>query len=458
MFNKFLFILAHQVGEKRFYPTYKKIIRTQWKSYDELKKDQEKQLRHMINFAYQNVPYYHKVFNELKLSPDDINKIEDLRKLPILNKEIIKQNWEDFKPVNLSKISYYNNSTGGSTGTPLKYRLSKYDRFFNGALLYRGWGYGGYELGDKMVFLAGSSLDVGTKTSIFTKAHEITRNLKKLSSFDMDSNDTLKYVDIMNSFQPKFLRGYATSIDMLSKYIEVNDLEIHRPSAIFTASEKLHPHVRKNIENAFDCDVYDNYGLNDGGVSAFECEEHTGLHIDTERSIMEIIDESGLQIENGIGNIVATSLHNYAMPFIRYDTGDMGELVEDVCTCGRGSKLLNEIIGRSTDILLTPEGKSVHGWFFLYILWEYCTGIKEYQVVQHKINEIVIKIVKEEEFDEKQLDKIREIIREKSEGWNVKFEFVDKINRTKAGKYKFIINNVGEGENEQLYNGNTSKK
>ena len=143
MFRKQLFIFAHQAGDRNFYPAYKRLVRNQWKPYEELKEEQEKQLRIMIDFAYNNVPYYHKLFDDLKLNPGDIKKVEDVEKLPVLTKEIIKQNCEDFKPINLNKMKYYEGATGGSTGTPFKYRLSKFDRFLGGALLYRGWGYGG---------------------------------------------------------------------------------------------------------------------------------------------------------------------------------------------------------------------------------------------------------------------------------------------------------------------------
>ena len=443
MILRILFILAHQIGDRKFYPTYKKLIQNQWKSYEELKEEQEKQLKVMINFAYKNVPYYHKLFNDLKLSPEDVKKVDDLEKLPILTKDIIKQNWEDFKPVNLNKMRYYNDATGGSTGTPFKYRLYKFDRFLGGAMLYKGWGYGGYELGDKMVFLAGASLDIGTKSYFAKRVHEVARNIKKLSSFDMGEKEMKEYVNIINSFKPEFLRGYASSIYFFAKWIEENNLKMHQPSAVFTTAEKLYPNMREKIGDIFNCDVYDAYGLNDGGIGAYECSEHSGLHIDTERSIMEVVDEDGNQLEKGEGEILATSLYNYAMPFIRYDTGDLGYIIDDVCSCGRGYKLLKELVGRSVDILITPEGKNVHGWFFLYIFWEYCKGVRGYQVVQEKIDRIVIYIVPEEDFDEKQLDKIREIIREKSEGWNIKFKFVDEIERTGAGKYKFIINEMG---------------
>ena len=95
MISRNLFILAHQIGDRDFYPTYKKVMQNQWKSYEELKEEQEKQLRVIINFAYKNVPYYHNLFDDLKLSPENIKGVEDFEKLPILTKEIIKQNWKN---------------------------------------------------------------------------------------------------------------------------------------------------------------------------------------------------------------------------------------------------------------------------------------------------------------------------------------------------------------------------
>lgn len=442
MFNQSLFIFAHQLGYQKFYPTFKDLRQSQWNSYSEQKTVQEKKLRNMIDFSYENVPYYHKLFRELNLKPSDIKRVEDLEKLPILTKDIIKENWDDFKPATINNMKYYTNSTGGSTGTPFCYRLQKYDRFLSGAITYRGWGYAGYELGDKMLFLAGSSLDVGTSSFILKKAHEISRNIRKLSSFDMGSSDMIQYANAINSFNPKFIRGYASSINCFANFIDENNIDISYPQTVFTTAEKLMPPIRKNIEDLFDCDVYDGYGLNDGGVSAYECSEHNGLHIDTERSIMEIVDDNGFQISDGVGNILATSLHNYAMPFIRYDTGDMGHIIDDQCGCGRESKVLKEIIGRSVDILMTPEGKQVHGYFLLFIFWEYGEGIKEYQVIQNQINNILIKIVSNEHFNADDLSLIKTSIQSKSPLWNVEFEFVDSIERTKAGKYKFIVSEL----------------
>lgn len=416
-------------------------MKSQWQSYEEQRLQQEKQLQNMIRFAYGNVPYYHKLFKELGISPEDIRTLENLEKLPILTKDIIKANYEDFKPVNLSSMKYYKKATGGSTGTPFKFRFSKPDRFLSAAILYRGWSYGGYALGDKMVLLAGSALNIGTESSIIKNIHEVTRNLKKLSSFDMGVQDMENYTKIINSFNPRFLRGYASSIDFYAKYLDKS--EQVKFDAVFTTAEKLYPHMRKNIENKFSCDVFDGYGLHDGGVTAFECQEHNGLHIDTERSIMEIVDENRCQLEKGTGRIIATSLHNFAMPFIRYDTGDLGNVIDDVCGCGRESKLLKEVIGRQQEMLQTPEGKFVHGEFFTHIFWE-VKGVREFQVIQRSMENLLIKIVADEDFNEKQFDTIRSIIKRRSERWIIEFKFVDQVERTKAGKYKFIVNEVGK--------------
>jgi len=440
LFNKQLFILAHQAGDIKFYPNYKCLVKNQWRPYNELKVEQEKRLHHIINYSYEYVPYYRKLFHNLGISPTDIRHIEDLEKIPILTKEIIKKNWEDLKPANLEKIKHYSISTGGSTGSPLNYRITKFERFLSGAIMYRGWGYGGYQLSDKMIYFAGASLDCNTKINFSTKLQEIVRNVKKISSFDMSPSDLQKDVDLINSVQPQYIYGYPSSLFFLSEWMNQNDINIFKPNAIFTTSEKLFPHMRDTISATFNCELFDGYGLNDSGVTANECSEHSGLHIDTERSILEMIDEHGNQIVDGEGLILGTSLYNFAMPFIRYDTGDLGTITDERCSCGRGYKLLREIVGRSADILYTPEGKNIHGWFFLMIFWEYGERIKEYQVVQEKLDTILIKIVPEENFDNKCLELIKNAIRQRSDRWNIEIKFVDHIERSISGKFKFIVN------------------
>ncbi len=419
-------MLAHQAQYPGFHKLYNQVVKNQWEPHEQ---QQKKKLQKMIRFAYNNIPYYHNLFKKLNLHPCDINNIKDLQKLPILTKEIIRKDPQAFQPQHLPP--YIESTTGGSTGKPFSYLLSKDDRFLGAALLYRGWGYAGYQPGDKMVFLAGASLEVGTKPTIIKKVHEITRNTKQLSSFDMGEEDMQKYTEIINTFKPEYIRGYASSIYFYAKWLQKNNIEIQTPKTVFTTAEKLFPHMRKTINEVFDCEVFDGYGLNDGGISAFECPEHNGLHISTERSILEVID----------GNILATNITNHAMPFIRYQTGDIGQISEETCSCGRKTKLLKEISGRQLEMLLTPEGKYVNGAFFLYIFWE-ISNVKEFQVIQKTLHKIIIKMVVEDDFDEKQLEHITSLTKTRSEEWDIEFHIVDQIERTQNGKYRFIISEL----------------
>jgi len=438
-----IFIGAHEISDPRFCTLYRKLQENQWKPYRELKALQENQLRSAIASAYENVPYYRQLFRRLDLYPRDIRSIEDLEKLPVLTRETIKKNWEQFKPVNLSRIRYFSQMTGGSTGTPFLYRLDNFERLFDGALMYRGWGYAGYEPGDRMAILAGSSLDIGTRSALVTKVHEVVRNVRMLSSFDLGEDDLRKYVKILDSFRPEFLRGYASAIYFFARWISQNHIEMHGPKAVFTTAEKLYPHMREMIEGALNCEVYDGYGLNDGGISAYECPEHRGLHLDTERGIAEVVDDSDRQVTAGPGRLLATSLSNASMPFIRYETGDMADILpeEAVCPCGRGYRLLREIIGRSADVLVTPSGKHVHGWYLGIVVCEFLGDrVKEFQVVQETESRITVNIIPESTFDEGDVDRIRENIGKRGYGWEIEVRIVDSIDRTRAGKYKWVIN------------------
>ncbi|MFZ7133449.1 MAG: phenylacetate--CoA ligase family protein [Eubacteriales bacterium] len=373
--------------------------------------------------------------------PTDVKSINDLKLFPVLTKNIIKDNWDDFKPKKLDTMRYRIGSTGGTTGTPFTYRYTKQDWMLGGCLLYRGWGYGGYNLGDKMIFLGGSSIGITNSSPIEKVIHERLRNIRKLSSFEMSEKRNMEYAETIMKFGPKFIRGYPSSIHHFGKWLKNKDLNTDEITAVFTTSEKLFDGVKKDIARFYNCEVFDNYGLNDGGVSAYECSHHNGMHIDTERSILEIVDESET-LTDGEGKIVATSLYNNSMPLIRYETGDVGSITSEPCNCGMHHYILNSIIGRSVDILQTPDGVSVHGWFFLYIFWEYGNTIKEYQIIQNTLTDIDIFYIPGEEFSEGDLEVINAIVKQKSPMWNVNFIEVSSINRTDSGKYKFIINKM----------------
>lgn len=441
MLNKCIFKTGYLLKRPKIIRYYNEFKESQWKSFEWLKNQQEIQLKNLINFVYRNVPYYSKLFNRIDITPSDINTIEDLERIPILTKQIIKVNWQDFIPKNIDQIKYINGSTGGSTGAPLKYRMSIEDYERGIALLYRGLGCGGYKLGDKIAVIAGSSLIPTTKSGAKRKIQDFFLKARHYSSFEMSEENLFKYFYDINNWKPDFFRGYASSLYFFARFIKDKNLKLNfQPKAIFTTAEKLFDKQRILIEEIFKAKIFDNYGLNDGGISAFECKEHCGLHVGTERAILEIIDNNK-QIINQEGKILATSLYNYALPFIRYDTGDLGIISASECSCGRKTPLVKKIIGRTTEFL--KLNNVVIGSPVLTVLMGKF-DIKQYQIIQNGPSSIICKIIRGKTFKIEDENFIKKSFCSHVGEINIKLNYVDSILPTKAGKHKFIINNLEE--------------
>jgi phenylacetate-CoA ligase len=442
MLRRELFLLVHEFGDPSFYSMYRYLLQNQWKPYPELLAQQEAALRAMIRFSWEQVPYYRRLFRQLNLDPTDIRTVQDLRKLPVLTKDTIRQHWGEFTPANLASQKYHDDVTSGTSGTPFPFRLSTHVRFLGAALGYRGWGYAGYEPGDSMVHLWGQV----EKSPLRRALLQISRNIRQISVMEMDDRHMEEIVQTLNATRPAFIRAIPSGIYFLACWMSLHGKSVPPARAIFTTTEKLYPQERARVEEVFGARIYDGYGLYDGGLSAFECPEHAGLHVDTERSILEVVDSGGNPQETGCGRILATSLHNHALPFLRYETGDMGEISDETCACGRGARLLTEVMGRSFDYVVTPEGKYVAAGYFMMFFWKTWKEIREYQIVQDRPETLVCNLVVEEHVSRKDLEALEQQIRDHahqaSDQWNVEIRYLDSIDRTKTGKFRFVINRM----------------
>lgn len=439
-FNRVLFLLAHEAMKPGFYSLYSRMLQNQWKPYSQIKDKQETELRRMIHYCYRHIPFYKKHFKMANVHPNDIRNVEDLVLIPPITKDDLRKNKDAFFPARDCQ-RYYTRDTGGTTGTPLRYRISHNDRFLGATLLYRGWAAAGYRLGDPMLFLAGASLMPEVETSIRKRLNEITRNIKFYSAFDMDKRRLQACAEALTSWKPDFLRGYPSALNEFASYMAETGREIPRIKGVFTTSEKLFPRVRENLEGIFDCKVFDGYGANDGGVSTFEC-ERGGIHIDMERSILEVVDEENQQIDEGEGEVLATSLHNYAMPFIRYKIGDRVVNTSETCGCGRGLPILKEIVGRTVSVFVTPNGSRIHGWFFLYIFWDIGEEVDKYKVTQKARDLVQIDIVPGHNFSDQTIARIRELIEHKCSDWTITIRVVDSIPKPPSGKTIYIESEI----------------
>lgn len=417
---------------------YNEFLFNESQSIAELEITQLKSLKLLIEFCFDHIPYYQKLFKSIGMLKNDFKSMEDLERLPILTKAQIKSDPKSFRPTNI-RMKYINSSTGGSTGTPLKYRMSKqcYERGL--ALQLKGWGMAGYKLGDKMAIIAGASL-VSNQKTLKNKVQNYILNNRRYSSYGMDSGILNRYALEINQWKPVYLSGYASSLYLLAKHISENNIDMmFSMNGILSTAEVLSVKQKELIERVFRAKVFDNYGLNDGGVSAYECGTHDGRHIDYERSILQTVDETGKVVVNKMGRIIATSLYNFAMPFIRYDTGDLGLVDTRGCECGSKRALLRSVYGRVTDYLKLND--RVIGSPVLTVLMGK-VDFENYQIIQKNFDEIDIKYVKDSYVSDLDESFIKKSFSEHVGNIKINFKKVKLVEFMVENKHKFIVNEV----------------
>lgn len=426
----------------------KVLEQSQWWPRDSILELQNERLRQVVRHAYENVPYYRRIFDKRALKPGDIEHVQDLVKLPLLTKRLIRNNFDDIVALGFSGKEVIPNSTGGSTGEALRFYSSRDDYYNWGyAASRRAYSWAGYEVGDKVVALR-ERQPYWSKMEMF---REISRRffgrIIVTGVKEMSPDRLLLLTKKLEGFQPAFIRGYPSAIYLLARLIEREGKPRLRPKAIIVSGEQLYDYQRELFKKVFECETYSHYGSWEVTEIATECSEHSGYHIAAENVIVEIVDDEGKPVPVGDeGRILVTNLHNYAMPFIRYDIDDVGALSNKSCPCGRGLPLLAKLTGRTTDFIRTKSGGIIPGvalpWRFFPSL-----GIEQFQIVQETYEEAVVKLVLDREYPKEHADeitkKIIDIFRNViGEDLDITVEFVDQIPTTKVGKRGVVISNL----------------
>jgi phenylacetate-CoA ligase len=423
-----------------FKKTYNLLKKSQWWSADQLEAYQLEQLNKLLDHAYENVPYYTRVFDERGLKPKDIQDFKDLQQLPFLTKDIVRENLKDLCAKNYSKNQFQHATTGGSSGTPLELYLERgVTDAKEWAFMKTQWDRVGYRFRDKCAIFRGYKVPVSEDT--FWKSQLLGRWML-FSSYDINYHNIASYVQKLKAYKPKFIQAYPSALSLLAKNLKENDVDnLPKIKAILCGSENLFPVQRKYLEDTFNTRVYSWYGHTEKVVLAGECEVSDHYHIFPEYGITELIDEAGNTIKEGTGEIVGTGFNNYAMPLIRYKTADIGTLSNKKCKCGREYPLLERVDGRSQDIIITKDNSKITLTALIFGQhFNAFSNIKEFQLIQEKKGELIFNIIKANEFtndDENEIsDKIKNISHDQID---VLFNYVDFIPKTERGKHKFLI-------------------
>ncbi|MGX2039447.1 phenylacetate--CoA ligase family protein [Methylocaldum sp. MU1018] len=439
-----------------FYPAHERLVnrptfsylteleRTQWLSREAIERLQLEKLRALLQVANDHCPWHAEriVASGISLATDRSLTFDDLRRLPTMNKADASANrdrmvWRDVPG------GAFRYNTGGSSGQPLIFYFGKKRQAADTASRMRARQWWKVEVGESEVFLWGAPVELN-KTDLVKKIRDRLFNQLLLNAFDMSESRMSDYLKTIRSFNPACIYGYASSLSLLASYAKSHRRipKLPRLKVVCTTGEPLFPEQRALIEEVFDKPVSNEYGCRDGGLIALESPQGQML-VNSESVIVEILDDNGTPVAPGVvGEVVITNLCSDAQPFIRYRTGDMARQTGDSCNGGRGLHVVSEIMGRTTDFIVRPDGTIMHALAVIYVL-RAIEGVHEFKIIQRSTNRIDVMVVPSSLWRESAKDEVVKQLQDRmGRDVTINVSVVDKIPPEASGKYRYVVSHV----------------
>jgi phenylacetate-CoA ligase len=386
----------------------------------------EKQLHCIIRYAVKYVPYYHAY-----------NCHTDLNSIRVVDKSVFRDNYEQMISRLHKYVINWKGNTGGSTGHPFEFLMSSSYDVVHQNFLWKLWG---YEPGDLIMAIDGTKIDdtLLSQKIYWTKVDHADKAYGSyvMSSLYLNYESMPLYIKQIEQLKPKFIRGYPSAIYMLAAYMRDHNYHFAADiKGIECTSESVEPYQVKIIEKAFHTRVFGQYGHTESAVFAFTYDDSFTYAFSPYYGYAEIVDEDGMEVKPGeTGEIVVTSFTNYAMPFVRYRTGDLAVYKDRK----NGVLRVSRILGRTQDYLVNAKGKVLLTALVFGNHFKAFANIICWQIVQDKIGKATIRIIKGNKFcqdDEKEIFDIFKCVAD----IEISFEYVEQVEKTLSGKSRFVI-------------------
>lgn len=409
-------------------------------SQKDKKKVNENELKLILNHAYKTTTYYNDLFNSNQI---DISSLDDLKKIPLLTKSIIKYKGEELISSDYDVKNLGKRFTGGSTGQPMEFYCDKSGPLLDNAHHWYLYNLIGYKPREIIVGLYGRGIpEKLTKKNIFW-AKTIGDNVFGdfvFSSFYLNDKTIIHYINKLINLKPTILRGYPSFLNTIANYFIENNISLDfKIKGIVLTAELCSELQKENIETGFKSKVYFEYGHKEISIFCHSTSESFEYLSAPLYSYVEVLNDDGTDTPIGeIGRIITTGFCNYGMPFIRYDTGDLGK----ISSRNGGVITFENIEGRSQDHLIDKNNNKINLIASIYgYKMQAFKRIKRWQIKQDVPGEIELLIIKDAQFsknDEKEILNTVEIFK----GFVVKFTYVNDIPKSKIGKHLAVIQNI----------------
>lgn len=415
--------------------------RTQYDPAGVIRDRQLAAVREIARHAWETVPFYRDRWTALGLGPDAIRTLADLGQFPVLTKADLRAHSARLRS-SACETGLVSKTTSGSTGVPLTVVVDPDAMAWKRACTIRSDQWSGWRLGQRVARLwgHGAAERGGWKSRL--RRHFVDRE-SFLNTLGIDRPRLRAFAEHLRRKPPGLLFGHAHSLYLLAAYVRKFCPGTVHPVGVVSAAMALHDWQRGVIESAFGRPVTNRYGCEEVSLIACECEEHRGLHLNADSVYCEVVPDDRLSAGPNAGRLLITDLTNRAMPLIRYQVGDVVIPSDRTCRCGRGLPLIEEVVGREADYVLTPAGTLISGISLTDHFATEIRGATQVQIVQEKLRFLRLRMVAGDGFGPDSHRQIETLVRN-TFGTEMGFEveLVDAIPQEPSGKYRFCVSPV----------------
>jgi phenylacetate-CoA ligase len=419
--------------------------KSQWLDQRGVESLQLEKLIRLLQAAHAHSPWHRRRMQQAGLEPEALTSLADLRCLPVMGKQDASAHGDElvWRGVPGGAFRY---NTGGSSGQPLIFHFGRWRQASDAAGRMRARGWWGVEPGEPEAYLWGAPVELNKTDWIKTLRDRLINQLV-LNAFAMSPARMDRYLDALESFQPRCLYGYASSVALLAAHAQERRRKPRLPQlkVVCTTGEPLFDHQRTLIAEVFGAPVANEFGSRDIGFTAHESPQGQMLLM-SESIILEVLDEAGQPLApGGMGEAVMTGLCSDAQPFIRYRTGDMVRLSPEPDRAGRGLHVIAEVVGRQTDFLVRADGTIMHALAGIYVL-RATEGVAEFKLIQHALLDLEVLVVPGPRWQAVSARAIEAGLRQRlGDDVRVTVRLVEQIAPEASGKHRYVVSRVALG-------------
>ncbi|HVQ37076.1 MAG TPA: hypothetical protein VMS31_06070 [Pyrinomonadaceae bacterium] len=401
---------------------------------------QQDRLVTLLRAAANQVDYYRQSWNTEARSAAEAGRLQEL---PLLEKDDIRNEPKAFLRGDMRPRPQLVFHTSGTTGTPIASIWTVHELRNSMALReVRSAGWAGVSFESARATFSGRMVEPDPSSKGPFYRYNSAEKQVYFSAFHLGPETAATYVKALRDHRIEWLTGYTFSYYLLARLIIEQDLKVPELRAVITTSEKLTPEMRKVMETAYGCRVFEEYSTVENSLFASECEQGR-LHVSPDVGVVEILRPDGTACEAGeVGEVVATCLIREYQPFIRYRVGDLAAWDSEPCLCGRRMPILKEVTGRIEDVVTGPDGRQMVRFHGIFVDQPH---VVEGQIIQESLARIRVKVVPASGFGDADMRDIAGRVRSRlGPETEVIVEQVDNIPRTAAGKFQAVVSLIGD--------------